>query len=89
MAIDFDFYRNSVRKLTGKVSSSLRCQTSNWNRIFHYFSDVLFFRFFELPRWFSDVWVPELLLPPKIIRRFGPKMAIFAQKYAFLGTCKP
>ena len=30
--------------------------------------------------------VPELLLPPKIIRMFGPKTAIFASKYAFLGT---
>ena len=40
----------------------------------------------EVPRWFSDVWVPELLLPPKIDRMFGPKTAIFARKYAFLGT---
>ena len=32
------------------------------------------------------MWVPELLLPPKIIRMFGPKMASFASKYAFLGT---
>ena len=37
-----------------------------------------------MPRWFSDIWVPELLLPPKIIRMFGPKMAIFAQKIYFL-----
>ena len=30
----------------------------------------------EVPRWFSDMWVPELLLPPKIIRMFSPKTAI-------------
>ena len=42
-----------------------------------------------VPRWFSDMWVPELLLPPKIIRMFGPKTAIFAPKYAFLGTKRP
>ena len=35
------------------------------------------------------MWVPELLLPPKIIRMFGPKTAIFAPKYAFLGTYRP
>ena len=40
----------------------------------------------EVPQWFSDIWVPELLLPPNIIRMFGPKTAIFAPKYAFLGT---
>ena len=40
----------------------------------------------EVPRWFSDMWVPEFLLPPKMIRMFGPKTAIFAPKYAFLGT---
>ena len=38
-----------------------------------------------VPRWFSEMWVPELLLPPKMIRMFGPKTAIFAPKYAFLG----
>ena len=42
-----------------------------------------------LSEWLSDKWVPELLLPPNIIRMFGPKMAIFVQKYAFLGTYKP
>ena len=26
----------------------------------------------KVPRWFSDMWVPELLLPPKIIRMFCP-----------------
>ena len=31
------------------------------------------------------MWVPELLLPPKMIKMFGPKTAIFAPKYAFLG----
>ena len=40
----------------------------------------------EVPRWFSYRWVPELLPPPKTIRMFGPKTAIFASKYAFLGT---
>ena len=40
----------------------------------------------QVPEWFSDMWVPELLLPPKIIRMFGPTTAIFAPKYAFLGT---
>ena len=43
----------------------------------------------EVPRWFSDMWVPELLLPQKIIRMFGPKMAIYAPKYAFLSTYSP
>ena len=43
----------------------------------------------EVPKWFSDMGVPELLLPPDIIRMFGLKTAIFAQKYAFLGTYKP
>ena len=43
----------------------------------------------KVPRWFSDMWVSELLLPPKIIRIFGPKTAIFAPKYAFLGTYRP
>ena len=33
--------------------------------------------------------VPELLLPPKMSRMFGPKMAIFAPKYAFLGPYGP
>ena len=31
----------------------------------------------------------NLLLPPKIIRMFGPKMVIFAPKYALLGTFNP
>ena len=35
------------------------------------------------------MWVPELLLPPKIIMMFGPKTAIFALKYAFLGKYRP
>ena len=35
------------------------------------------------------MWVPELLLPPKIIMMFGPKTAIFALKYAFLGSYRP
>ena len=39
----------------------------------------------EVPRWLSDMWVPELLLRPKMIRMFGPKTAIFATKYASLG----
>ena len=30
----------------------------------------------EVPYWFFDIWVPELLLPPKIIRMFSPKTAI-------------
>ena len=42
-----------------------------------------------MPKWFSDMWVPELLIPPKIIRMFGPKTTIFAPKYAFLGTYRP
>ena len=34
--------------------------------------------------------VPNLLLPPKIIKMFvGPKRAIFAPKYDFLGTYRP
>ena len=32
------------------------------------------------------MWVPARLLPPKLIMMFGPKTAIFAQKYAFLGS---
>ena len=40
----------------------------------------------EVRRWFSDMWVPELLLLPKMIRMLGPKTAIFALKYAFLCT---
>ena len=39
-----------------------------------------------VPRWFSEMWVPELLFPSKIIKMFGQKTAFFAQKYAFLGT---
>ena len=30
-------------------------------------------------RWLSDMRVPKLLLPPKMSRMFGPKMAIFPQ----------
>ena len=40
----------------------------------------------EVPKWFSDTWVPEFLLPSKIIWMFGPKTAIFAPKYASLVT---
>ena len=40
----------------------------------------------EVPQWFSDIWVPELLLPSNIIRMFCPKTAFFAPKYAFFGT---
>ena len=40
----------------------------------------------EVPRWFSDMWVPELLLPPKIFRIFGPKTAILAPKHDFFGS---
>ena len=36
----------------------------------------------DVPRWFSDMWVSKLLLPPKIIRMFG-------SKYAFVGTYRP
>ena len=43
----------------------------------------------EVPRWFSDMWVPELLLPHVIIRMFGPKTAIFALNYALLGSYRP
>ena len=32
----------------------------------------------EVPKRCSDMWVRELLLPPKIIRMLGPKKAIFA-----------
>ena len=43
----------------------------------------------EVPWWFSDMRVPELLLSPKTIRIFGPETAIFGPKYAFLGTYRP
>ena len=33
----------------------------------------------EVTKWFSDVWAPELLLPPEIIRMFGPKTAFLSQ----------
>ena len=36
-----------------------------------------------------NMWVPELLLPPKIIMMFGPKTAIFALNYALLGSYRP
>ena len=42
-----------------------------------------------MPHWFYDMCVPELLLPHKIIRMFGLKTTIFAQKYAFFGTYRP
>ena len=38
----------------------------------------------EVPRWFSDVKAPKLLLPLRKIRMFSPKTAIFAPKYAFV-----
>ena len=37
-------------------------------------------------RFLSGFLIPELLLPPSIIRMFGPKAAIFAPRYASLGT---
>ena len=33
----------------------------------------------EVPKWFSDIWVPELLLPPKMIIMFGPKRPFLPQ----------
>ena len=39
-------------------------------------------------RFLSGFLIPELLLPPSIIRMFGPKAAIFAPRYALLGTCR-
>ena len=38
----------------------------------------------KLPKWFSVMLVPRLLLPPEKIRIFGPKTAKFGPKYAFL-----
>ena len=38
---------------------------------------------------FSVMWVPSLLRPPQTISKFGPKTAIFAPKYASLGTYRP
>ena len=38
----------------------------------------------EVPRWFLDMRVPELLLSPKTISIFGPETAIFGPKNAFL-----
>ena len=35
----------------------------------------------------TDMCVPDLLV--KIVRMFGPRTAIFAPKYAFLGTKRP
>ena len=43
----------------------------------------------EVPRVFFYMLVPELLLPPKIIKMYGPKTAVFAPEYAFLGTYRP
>merc|ERR1719225_1533124 len=37
-----------------------------------------------LPKWFSVMLVPKLLLTPIKIRIFGPKTAKFGPKYAFL-----
>ena len=42
-----------------------------------------------VPKWLSDMWVPELLLLSKMIRMFGLKTAIFAPKYTFSGTYRP
>ena len=38
----------------------------------------------KLPKWFSVMLVPKLLLNPIKIRLFGPKMAKFGQKSSFL-----
>ena len=38
----------------------------------------------KLPKWFSVMLVPKLLLTPIKIRLFGPKMAKFGPKSAFL-----
>ena len=38
----------------------------------------------KLPKWFSVMLVPKLLLTPIKIRIFGPKTAKFGPKYAFL-----
>ena len=38
----------------------------------------------KLPRWFSVMLVPKLLLTPIKIRIFGPKTAKFGPKSAFL-----
>ena len=38
----------------------------------------------KLPKWFSVMLVPKLLLNPIKIRLFGPKTAKFGPKYAFL-----
>ena len=62
---------------------------SNLNYLYHTSETLLSKLSNEVPRWLSDMRVPELLLPPKMIRMFGPKMAIFAPKYAFLGTYRP
>ena len=43
----------------------------------------------KVPRWFSVIWVPKLLLPPVKIMTLGPKTAKFGPKYAFLGTYRP
>ena len=36
----------------------------------------------EVPKWFSDVWVPKVLPPPKKFKKLTQK-AIFDLKYAF------
>ena len=38
-----------------------------------------------MPRWFSNVWVPKLLLPAKKVEMFGPKTAILAPKICIFG----
>ena len=43
----------------------------------------------KMPRSVSVMWVSKLLLPLLKIRIFGPKTAIFAPKYALLGTYRP
>ena len=40
-------------------------------------------------RWFTDRWVPELLLPPNTVRMFGQKRPILPPKYALLSTYRP
>ena len=37
----------------------------------------------QWPQWFSDMWVPKLMVPPKKNRMFGPIMAILAPKRPF------
>ena len=43
----------------------------------------------EVPRCFSDMWVPQLLLPPNINRMFGPKAALFSFHLIFTFSGRP